>query len=193
MPRVSKEAKAASHEKIVEVASKKFRERGIEAMCVADVMKAAGLTHGGFYRHFSSKEELAAVATARAFDEILGRLDRLLELGDKKAAMTAFIDMYMSTEHAANPGIGCPIAAYGCEAVRGSAIQREAMAAGIERGTRALAGAIGGERRAARQMAYGVLSMMVGSVVMARSADSDTSRDQILVAGRRLARQCLGL
>lgn len=193
MPRVSKEAKAASHARIVKEAARQFREKGIEATGLAEIMKAAGMTHGGFYRHFGSKEELTAAAISLAFDEILQRLDDALETGDRDSALRDFVHMHLSEQHVAQPGFGCPIVALGSEAARGSAVEREAITRGVDRSIERLAEVIGGEADEARSRASGLLSLLVGTVILARSAPSRQRMEEILLAGRRQAFTSLGL
>lgn len=192
MPRVSREAKAASHARILEVAARQFRERGIGSTGVADVMKAAGLTHGGFYRHFETKDDLAAAAIARAFDESIGVLEAGLAKGGGRPALVDYVNRYLSEQHVANPGVGCPIVTLGTEAARGSPAERMAIAAGIDRIVGRLAEGIGGEGVQARQRASGLLSLLVGTVVLARSASTADQMRDILTAGRQLAERCLG-
>ncbi len=192
MPRASKEAKAASHEKIVTAAARLFRERGMEATTVADVMKAAGLTHGGFYRHFGSKDELAAAAITRAFDDIAALLETAMRENTGQAALSAYIGRYLSEHHATDPGSGCPIAALGAEAARGSAAERDALARGSERIRGLIATAIGNENSdETRAKADALLSLLAGTMVLARAAPSPQMRQDILSSGRRLALQSL--
>ncbi|MBY0294826.1 MAG: TetR/AcrR family transcriptional regulator, partial [Methylobacterium sp.] len=130
--RVSKEAAAASRARIVAAASRLLRERGVEATSIADVMAAAGLTHGGFYKHFGSKDDLVAAAVGAAF---AGHAERFAErraaLG-AQVALRAYLDEYLSPEHVAHPGLGCPVAALGAEAGRSSAAVADAFARGVE-------------------------------------------------------------
>jgi TetR/AcrR family transcriptional regulator, transcriptional repressor for nem operon len=97
------EEAAAKHERIVKGASHVFRERGFENVSVGEVMKAAGLTHGAFYAHFASKEELQAAAVAYGQKVSLGRLQR----SKKKRSKGSFADLYLSRWHRDNPGDGC--------------------------------------------------------------------------------------
>src|SRR6516225_3380968 len=97
------EETAAKHERIVKEASRLFRERGFDNVTVGEVMKAAGLTHGAFYAHFDSKEELEAAAVAYGIRLSLGRIQR----SDRKKTKASYVDRYLSRWHRDNPGDGC--------------------------------------------------------------------------------------
>jgi len=104
--RMSREAKAQSKTRILNAASKMVRERGIDAASVAEVMQAAGMTNGGFYRHFQSKEEMVALAIRAAFDEIADRFDKRLEQSGAAAAIEAYVGEYLSKRHLEHPSHG---------------------------------------------------------------------------------------
>src|SRR4030095_2840074 len=110
--RVSREQAAENRERIVQVAAKLFRERGFDGIGVADLMKAAGLTHGGFYGNFSSKDDLVAEATDRALKELseywTGEIEKAPE-----SAFATIVDRYLSEGHRDAPGRGCLVAALG--------------------------------------------------------------------------------
>src|SRR5215472_9891190 len=108
------EETAAKHERIVKEASHLFRERGFENVSVGEVMKAAGLTHGAFYAHFASKEDLQAAAIAYGQKVSLERVQR----SKKRTAKGSFADRYLSPQHRDNPGDGCTMAALGQEVAR---------------------------------------------------------------------------
>src|SRR3954453_6223646 len=103
--KVSREQAALNRERIVETAAQLFRERGFEGIGVADLMKEAGLTHGGFYGHFASKEDLMAEASARALTRSLALLNELAE-GAPGDPVSAVADAYLSSRHRDNPGAG---------------------------------------------------------------------------------------
>src|SRR5438270_11833799 len=110
--KVSREQAARTRERIIETAARRFRERGYEGIGVADLMKEAGLTHGGFYGHFASKEELIAEASARALTESLARLSDIAERAHDDP-LSAMADAYLSSGHRDDPGDGCLLAALG--------------------------------------------------------------------------------
>ncbi len=183
MPRMSREEKARTHARVVEVAAGMFREHGIAATGVADVMKAAGLTHGGFYRHFASKDDLVAAAISHAVSTSLAELEGAEGLEAKTAALKRYIDRYLSDEHAGNPSDGCPLAALGPEAPRSSSRISNALDEGSVEAVRVLASAMDGRREAASAL----MATLLGAVVMARMAGSHQCRKRILLAGRRAA------
>src|SRR3954462_7824260 len=108
--KVSREQAALNRERILETAAQLFRERGFEGIGVADLMKEAGLTHGGFYGHFSSKEDLIAEASALALTRSLAVLGKVGERGPGDP-LSAVAGAYLTTRHRDNPGAGCLLAA----------------------------------------------------------------------------------
>src|SRR5436309_11486102 len=104
--KVSREQAAQNRERIVETAAQLFRERGFEGIGVADLMKEAGLTHGGFYGHFGSKEELIAEASDRALAQSLARWDKLMARAPDDA-LSAIAKAYLNGTHRDDPGAGC--------------------------------------------------------------------------------------
>ena len=134
------EETAAKHERIVKEASRLFRERGFENVSVGEVMKAAGLTHGAFYAHFGSKEELQAAAVAYGQKVSLGRAQR--STGNKKSK-GSFADRYLSRWHRDNPGDGCTMAALAQEVARSS----PELKAAFEQGFEEILSASGGTKR----------------------------------------------
>src|SRR6266404_2948082 len=124
--RKSREEAAETRKRIVRAAARQFREKGIAAAGLAELMKAAGLTHGGFYKHFTSKDQLVAETTAAA-------LDTLLEEMDAHPTINAAVAVYLSTRHRDNPPSGCPLAAIGSELSRSDKKAREAATGGLVR------------------------------------------------------------
>jgi len=183
MPRMSREEKARTHARIVEVAAGMFRKNGIAATGVADVMKAAGLTHGGFYRHFASKDDLVAAAISHAVSTSLAELEEAESLEAKAVALKRYIDRYLSDEHVGNPRDGCPLAALGPEASRSSTRISNALDEGSAEAVRVLSAVMDGRREAASSL----MATLLGTVVMARMAGSHQCRERILSAGRRAA------
>ncbi|MCR0981300.1 TetR/AcrR family transcriptional regulator [Roseomonas populi] len=186
MARSSRLAVAEKREAVLDIAARLFRERGVEAVSVAEVMAAAGLTHGGFYGHFGSKEALAAEACTRAFGRNEARWTALAEdYADE--GLAALLRSYLGPEHRDAPGAGCAAPSFAAEAARDAPEGgiRRAYAAGI----RGLAGAIerllpSSVRRRRRQRALLALSAMVGAVSIARAAGGDGISDEILQAVR---------
>src|SRR5256885_13386624 len=115
--KVSREQAAQHRERIVEAAAQRFRERGFEGIGVADLMKEAGLTHGGFYGHFSSKEDLIAEASDRALMRSLALFTKVAER-EPADALPAIASAYLTRKHRDNPGAGCVLAALGPDVFR---------------------------------------------------------------------------
>src|SRR3954467_5433445 len=159
--RVTREQMAEHRRKILGAAGKLFRAKGFEAVTVAEVMQAAGLTHGGFYGHFKSKDELIAETLAHAVQ------------GEQSAAdLAVFTKLYLSRRHRDDLAGGCSTAGLGAETIRQAPAARAAMTAGlrdtIERSNRQSAGRDEAERRRA---AIGQWSAMVGALILARLSD----------------------
>ncbi|MBX5158837.1 MULTISPECIES: TetR/AcrR family transcriptional regulator [unclassified Rhizobium] len=172
--------KQKTHEKIVETASKRLREEGLEGIGVADLMKEAGLTVGGFYKHFASRDDLVAEAIQSAFDS-WGR--RLAAEGVDPAAMKPadIADRYVSVYHRDNPGDGCPFAALTSDIARSGEKARAIATDGLRRNFEALAskaaGADEGERRRKAIMAF---AMMAGGVGLSRISSDEQLSTEIL-------------
>lgn len=179
--RKSREAAAESRRTIIDTAAKLLRERGL-GVGLADIMAAAGMTHGGFYRHFASKEALVAEVLRLALKE---RAESLLARDGLTAreALRDYVALYLSPLHVDNPGKGCPIAAVGAEAAR-SAESAEAIAAGAETLAANFAADLGGDRAEARRRALSLLASMVGAVVVARAVGNSPLRAEVLEALR---------
>jgi len=167
---------AAKHERIVKEASRLFRERGFENVSVGEVMKAAGLTHGAFYAHFASKEELQAAAVAYGMKVSLERMQR----SNSKKSKESFDDLYLSRWHRDNPGDGCTMAALAQEVARSTPELRAAFEQGLETFLSA--------KRGDRKEAIFRVAAMIGGVVLARAVQDSRFSDEIL----RSIRQKLG-
>ncbi|RVU12600.1 TetR/AcrR family transcriptional regulator [Methylobacterium oryzihabitans] len=178
--RITKQQKQANRERIVAAASRLFRERGFDGVGVADLMASAGLTHGGFYNHFRSKDALIAEACAQGFGEVAARYAG-------RDAITA-IEGYLSRAHRDARGQGCPLAALSGDAAREPDGARTAFASGIEDLVRLLAVGMPSapdDDPGDRAAAFAVLAQAVGAVILSRACP-DTSRlaDEILDACR---------
>jgi TetR/AcrR family transcriptional repressor of nem operon len=178
MGRVSQAQAQENRQRIVATAARLFRERGVDGVSVADVMAEVGLTHGGFYKQFASKEALVAEAVGQAFTEQGERLGTYGPAGDA-AARAAFVDDYLSAEHRDDPGPGCPSAGLGTDIARapGNTEARLAYAAGLD--------------GYAKWLGSGdtpdlvTLSTMVGALVLARATAGTDLSDQILTEVRQ--------
>ncbi len=184
--RVSRTAAVESKARVVAAASQMVRERGVEAASIADVMHAAGMTHGGFYKHFGSKDELARAAVRFAFDEIVERFDRREAAAGADAAVAAYVQDYLSAAHVAHSGAGCPVAALGAEAGRHGDELRAEFIDGAERLIERLSAPAGtgrrGDRQRARAAAILTLTQLVGAVVVARAIGDGSLQGEILDA-----------
>ena len=186
--RYSREHKLETHARIVKKASVRIREKGAHGIGVADLMKDAGLTHGGFYAHFDSREALVIEAFAHAMDRSTERWRKLVETIPPEKRMASIVETYLTPLHRDDPGHGCAITALGAEIARESPKTRKAFAAKLEQMVDMIADQIPDvPRKAARKQALATLSTMVGTLVMARIAGSGEFSDDILGAGRDAA------
>jgi TetR/AcrR family transcriptional repressor of nem operon len=183
--KVSREQMAANRERILEAASALFRERGFESVTVAEVMKQAGMTHGGFYGHFSSKEALAAEAAAHMLGKTAVRWSGVLE-AKGHAGLAGIIDAYLSRRHRDHPGAGCPIVALGADVARQPEQTKEAFAAQTRAMLQAITPFMPGDTPALKtEKAQAVLAQMVGAVVLARALGRNPMSEEILAAARK--------
>jgi TetR/AcrR family transcriptional repressor of nem operon len=167
------EETAAKHDRIVKEASRLFRERGFENVTVAEVMKAAGLTHGAFYAHFGSKEELQAAAIA--YGQALSAA-QAQQRGTKNQT-GSYAERYLSRRHRDNPGDGCTMAALAQEVARSAPELKTAF----ERGFEEILGANGGNRKEAIFQS----AALIGGVVLARAVQDPKLSDEILESVRQ--------
>ena len=187
MGRVSQAQAAENRERIVTTAARLFRERGVTGVSVADVMAEAGLTHGGFYKHFTSKDALVAEAITEAFAEQAARLNTPVPAGPHLSGQTrdragfdrpGLLDAYLSAAHRDHPGTGCPSAGFGGDVARaaGGEATRTAYAEGVEAHARLLG--------KGDQPDLAAVSTMVGALILARATAGTDLSDRILAAAR---------
>ena len=183
--RYSKEHKQETHARIVKKASVRLREKGAHGIGVADLMKDAGLTHGGFYAHFDSREALVIEAFAYAMDRSTDRWRKLAEQTPSEKRLAAIVESYLTPVHRDDPGHGCAIPALSAEIARESPKTRKAFAAKLEQMIEMIAAQIPDvPRKTARKQAMASLATMMGTLVLARVAGSGEFSDDILGAGR---------
>ena len=178
--RVSKDTMAEHRKQIIAVAAKRFRERGFDGIGVADLMKEVGLTHGGFYGHFSSKEELVALASSRALSEIAVKWETIIAEapGDP---LEALAKSYLSQRHLDNPQTGCIFAALGGDLGRQPASVRDAVTQGEQRLIDLLTRIVPGRTTAARKKkAIATFASLIGGMILARSISDAKLREDIL-------------
>lgn len=183
--RYSREHKLETHARIVKRASVRLREKGAHGVGVADLMKDAGLTHGGFYAHFDSREALVIEAFAYAMDRSTERWRKLAEQTPPDKRLAAIVESYLTKVHRDDPGHGCAVPALGAEIARESPKTRKAFAAKLEQMIDMLAEQIPDlPRKAARKQAMATVATMMGTLVLSRIAGNGEFSDEILAAGR---------
>jgi TetR/AcrR family transcriptional repressor of nem operon len=183
--RYSKEHKLETHARIVKKASVRLREKGAHGIGVADLMKDAGLTHGGFYAHFDSREALVIEAFGYAMDRSIEHWRKKAELTPPDKRLAAIVDSYLTPSHRDDPGHGCAIPALSAEIARENPKTRKAFAAKLEQMIEMIAAQMPNlPRKTARKQAMASLATMMGTLVLARVAGSGEFSGEILGAGR---------
>ncbi|HLL28667.1 MAG TPA: TetR family transcriptional regulator [Xanthobacteraceae bacterium] len=185
--RTTREEAAQSRRRVVESAARLFRARGTAAVGIAELMQAAGMTHGGFYKHFKSKDALVAEACAFALAEGRARLRRAAEGARKGEELKAIVDSYLSEAHRKRIAKGCALAALGGEAANPGSPLHGALAEGRENFIALIAKYWTGP--AARQHAAMLVSTMVGTLVTARLADPQSGAELLRAARLSLHRR----
>jgi TetR/AcrR family transcriptional regulator, transcriptional repressor for nem operon len=182
--RKSREAAAQTRRRIVTAAAGEFRKHGIVASGLNDLMAAAGLTHGGFYKHFESKDQLVAEACAEAVETLIEMLTEADSKGPGAAAT------YLSTDHRDNPAAGCPLAAIGSELGRSDEKTGAAATVGFLKLVDLMAGKSGKARPAdARQRALVAVSTMIGALTMSRMVTDPDLSSEILREAEKSVRE----
>jgi len=183
--RYSKEHKQETHARIVKRASVRLREKGAHGIGVADLMKEAGLTHGGFYAHFDSREALVIEAFAYAMDRATERWRKVAATIPPEKRLASIVDSYLTPTHRDDPGNGCAVPSLGAEIARESPKTRRAFAAKLEQMIDMMADQIiDVPRKAARKQAMATIATMMGTMVMSRIAGTGEFSDEVLAAGR---------
>ncbi len=186
--RYSREHKQETHTRIVRKASVRLREKGAHGIGVADLMKEAGLTHGGFYAHFDSREALVIEAFNYAMDRSTEHWRKLAEQTPPEKRFAVIVESYLTTQHRDNPGHGCAVPTLGPEIAREGAKARKAFAARLDE----MIGMIADQlpelpRKAARAQAIAAISTMAGALVLSRIAGSGEFSEEILGSAREAA------
>ncbi|UIF90392.1 TetR/AcrR family transcriptional regulator [Cupriavidus sp. UYPR2.512] len=189
MARVSREQTDKNREAIEQASSRLFRERGLNGVSVAELMADAGLTHGGFYGHFASKDALAAQACKRAFEESTARWERRLARagGDRKVMLANLVEPYLTAAHCANPGVGCAAAALAVDVAREAAGKpvRQAYAEGLRAMVDDMAQTVESDDPQVRHdEALARMALLVGALTLARATDGDPLSGEMLNAVR---------
>ena len=189
MPRVSQQQTDKNRIAIEDASSRLFREKGLNGVSVADLMAAAGLTHGGFYGHFASKDGLAAVACGKAFEQSTSRwAQRFAALPDAAARRRSYVENYLSPSNRDRPGNGCPAAGLAGDVAR-EPMDRPVRAAYLDglKGMVRRVTSIAPDARDAdevRPLALVEMATLVGALVLARATRGDPLSDEILQSVR---------
>ena len=185
--RASREVMAQHRKDIVAATSKMLRKRGIDGTSVIDLMRAVGLTHGGFYKHFKSKDALVAESTDKIYDELVASFEARIDEAGPKAALATYVDMYLTPRHVSHPEIGCPLAAFGADAARDSRTVRISFNKGINRLLALIEQGLSCPEDKRRERAVELMVLLSGAVVMARAAGEPKLARQILASTRERA------
>jgi len=185
MTRYADGHKRESKRRIVREAARLFRRKGTEGVGVAAIMEAADLTHGGFYSHFASKEQLLREAITAGIDETRARHIAAADAGPADARLATVVRRYISATHRDDPGEGCMIAALGSEIPH----HTKATRAVFTRGVQSMLAMLGDQApsKMSEERLLGVLATMVGAVQLARAVDDPALSDALLAAGRSAA------
>jgi TetR/AcrR family transcriptional regulator, transcriptional repressor for nem operon len=172
--------KAETHKRIVKIAAKRLRENGLAGVGIAELMKEAGLTVGGFYKHFDSRDDLVIEALGSAFGGWKRRIDAAAS-GGTPLSYESLIDDYLNEAHRDNPGTGCAFGALAGEIARGDKRTRALASEQIRNDIQLLAGLLRSkDKRTARSKAILTLSALVGAVALARAVSDDALSLEIL-------------
>jgi TetR/AcrR family transcriptional repressor of nem operon len=203
LPRLSRQQKELNRERIVAAASQGFKARGIDGMGIDELMKSAGMTHGGFYNHFASKEDLAREVLHQGFTASLGTVDDLIGAHPRssRAALNAIVDGYLSTHHRDHAEDGCASAALVADAGRHGIQAQEEYRRGLQGYVTAISDLLRDsarqndvklDPRRAREQAIALFSQLVGAQLIARAiaqADPELSDEVLTANGKELKRR----
>jgi TetR/AcrR family transcriptional regulator, transcriptional repressor for nem operon len=196
----SQSEKKSNHERILRTAAKRLREKGLEAVAIADVMKEVGLTVGGFYKHFDSRDDLVVEALRSASWQ---RSAQPADASEPSLSLAAFIDEYLSEKHRDRPGSGCLIGALAGDVARSNKRIRALATEKVRSALELIAGllpdkqddagsAINGGPELARKRAALVFSALVGAIALSRAVSDPSLSDEILQSVRELLKSQLG-
>jgi TetR/AcrR family transcriptional repressor of nem operon len=176
----SKAEKAETHKRIVRIASKRLREDGLAGVGIAELMKEAGLTVGGFYKHFDSRENLVAEALSSAFGGWKRRVNAAAS-GGPAVSYARLIDEYLNEAHRDNPGTGCAFGALAGEIARSDKRTRALASEQIRNDLRLISGLVPGkDKRVARETAILTMTALVGAIALARAVSGEALSREIM-------------
>ncbi|KQZ57944.1 TetR family transcriptional regulator [Rhizobium sp. Root149] len=187
--RVSRAQAEANRETVINVASRLFREHGFDGIGLKDLMKGAGLTQGGFYKQFESKDDLAALASRRALESATRRWSSVA--ASSADPIQGIIDLYLSAGHRGEIGDGCPLVALGSDAARQSEDVRKPFEDGIKAHLQVLSELLPAtdSRETRTQKAEVMLALMVGAVTLSRIVTDETLAERLLETAAAEARR----
>jgi len=180
MRKIAGKSKEVTHERIVEVAARAIRRTGYDGTSVADIMKEAGLTHGGFYAHFPSREAMLAEAADRAGADAVTASSRVAALAPPEHALQSLVQAYLSKEHLESAELGCPVAALGSEMPRQAPEVRRAATRRIKEMIDVVARqSPDWGQPGAHERALVTVATMVGALLLARAVDEPKLSDAL--------------
>ena len=181
------EHKVEIHQKIVKDASRRVRTEGITGAAVSTVMRDAGLTHGGFYKHFGSKDKLLMEALSEAFEEIADRLARVAERSQRETAWKAIVKTYLSLEYCDHVEYGCPLTALAPELARADQAMKPQIFEELKKYKSRMLPFMPGRRTADKERAFfSIFSTMIGAIAIARMLPEPAMREKVLWSARKL-------
>lgn len=174
-----------THQKIVKDAARRLRAEGLTGASVSAVMRDAGLTHGGFYKHFRSKDELVMESLRQAFQELADSLAHAAQNSPPGTAWKAIVKRYLSAEHCDHPEFGCPLAALAPELARADGPMKTRLLRELEKYKSRMLPLMPGRRAADKERAFVVIiSTMLGAVAIARILPDQAKRARVLASTR---------
>jgi TetR/AcrR family transcriptional repressor of nem operon len=177
--------KAEIHTKIVKDAARRVRAEGITGAAVSAVMRDAGLTHGGFYKHFKSKDDLLLESLRQAFQEITGRMAHAAETSQPGMEWKAIVKTYLSPEHCDHPECGCPLAALAPELARTGKAMRGQISGELAKYKDRMLPFMPGRRAADKERAFfAIFSTLIGALAIARILPDPAARAKVLRSAR---------
>ena len=183
--RYSPDHKVRTHQKIVKDAARRIRGQGLHGAAVSAVMQDAGLTHGGFYKHFASKDDLLLESLGEGFREMADRLARAAEHSPAGAGWKEIVKAYLSPEHCEHPEVGCPLAALGPELARLDKRMKLQIAMEMVKYKDRMLPSMPGRRIADKERAFfAIFSTIIGAVEMARLLPDPVMRKKVLTSAR---------
>ena len=192
--RYSESHKQETHRTLVKIAARMLREKGPDGFAVAELMNEAGLTHGGFYAHFESKEACVAEALHEVFAQLGRRIQKSVDGLPPRHALATVIDLYVSPSHRDGAGDGCPVTSLNSDMPRQPQAVREAFDSGVKAMVARMKDRLSSAGvDDAESLAPAVLAAMVGAVSMSRAVSDKTLSDELLVAARSGIKARLGL